>query len=198
MAELGLAAGDNRPLIGMVTRLTWQKGIDLIQAVLPKLLRTRPFAVAILGSGESKYEDFFAGLQHHFRDRVCFYKGYNNKLAHLIEAGSDLFLMPSKFEPCGLNQMYSLRYGTVPIVRKTGGLSDTVELYDPQSREGTGVVFRDYNEIGLRWAINAGLDLYEEEDAWTRIVQNGMAKDFSWDRQGAHYVKLFRSIISER
>jgi starch synthase len=124
MTELGLDTSDDIPLIGMVTRLTYQKGIELVQKVLPQLLQKRHFAMAVLGSGENRYEQFFTWLQNNFRDRVCFYRGFSNKLAHMIEAGSDMFLMPSRFEPCGLNQMYSLRYGTVPIVRRTGGLAD--------------------------------------------------------------------------
>ena len=195
MADLGLATADNPPLIGIVSRLTGQKGIDLMQTALPQLLQSRPFAVAVLGSGEPRYEQFFTWLQQNFRDRVCFYNGYSDKLAHWIEAGSDMFLMPSRFEPCGLNQMYSLRYGTVPIVRETGGLADTVELYDSGTGEGTGIVFRDYNSAGLSWAINAALDLYEDKKTWLRIVQNGMSKDFSWDRQGAVYVKLFQRLM---
>ena len=106
----------------------------------------RDFALAVLGSGEPRYERYFSWLQENFRDRVCFYRGYSNKLAHWIEAGSDLFLMPSRYEPCGLNQMYSLRYGTVPIVRETGGLADSVEQINPARKTGTGILFRDYNE----------------------------------------------------
>ncbi len=195
MAELELATGDDPPLIGMVSRLTGQKGIDLIQSVLPQLLQSRHFALAVLGSGEPRYERFFTRLQQNVRDRVCYYNGYSNKLAHWIEAGSDMFLMPSKYEPCGLNQMYSQRYGTVPIVRETGGLADTVELYDADTDTGTGIVFRDYNSEGLSWAMNAALDLYHDKKTWLRIVKNGMSKDFSWERQGAVYVKLFQRLM---
>jgi starch synthase len=133
-------------------------------------------------------------LQGSYRDRVAFYRGFNNRLAHWIEAGSDMFLMPSRFEPCGLNQMYSLRYGTVPIVRETGGLADSVQLYDPESRKGDGIVFRDYNEAGLEWAINAALDLYADRRTWQVVMRNGMAKDLSWKRQGKIYVDLFRRL----
>jgi starch synthase len=194
MKDLALAGGASQPVIGMVTRLTAQKGIDLLQKVLPPLMQRRSFALAVLGSGEARYERFFAWLQDHYRDRVCFYRGFNNKLAHWIEAGSDMFLMPSRFEPCGLNQMYSLRYGTVPIVRETGGLADSVRLYDPRTREGDGIVFRDYHEAGLEWALNAALDLFQNEPIWHRIMQNGMAKDLSWERQGSRYVELFREL----
>ena len=196
MSELGLDPVEGRPLIGMVTRLTSQKGIDLIQQVMPRVLMSRSVAMAILGSGDPRYEQFFAALQSRFRDRVCFYEGYSNELAHWIEAGSDMFLMPSLFEPCGLNQMYSLRYGTVPIVRQTGGLADTVELWDPASGRGTGITFRDYNEAGLAWAVNTALDLYKDESSWRQMVLNGMHKDYSWDRQGAQYIDLFRQLVS--
>ena len=105
-----------------------------------------------------------------------------------------MFLMPSRYEPCGLNQMYSLRYGTVPIVRETGGLADSVQLYDPDSGTGTGIVFRNYDDQGLAWALNAALDLYADKAHWRRIVANGMAMDYSWERQGAQYVELFRQL----
>ncbi len=165
-----------------------------MQKVLPPLLRERDFALAVLGSGEPRYERFFTLLQKSFRDSVCFYRGYSNKLAHWIEAGCDIFLMPSLYEPCGLNQMYSLKYGTVPIVRETGGLADSVQLVDPKSGSGTGVLFRNYNETALAWAINAALDLYNNKPVWRKIIKNGMAKDFSWKRQGAAYVELFRHL----
>jgi starch synthase len=194
MEELELPGGREQPLIGIVTRLVGQKGIDLMQKVLPRLLQEREFSVAVLGSGESRYERFFSRLHAAYRDRVYFYRGYSEKLAHWIEAGSDMFLMPSLYEPCGLNQMYSLKYGTVPIVRHTGGLADSVQLFDPDSGAGTGIVFRDYNEQGLSWAVNAALDLYRDKALWRQIVSNGMAMDFSWDRQGDMYVQLFRAL----
>ena len=192
--ELGMDCNDDMPLIGIVTRLTPQKGIDLIQQVVPEMLTNRRFGLAILGSGDSRYEHFFSWLQDHHRDRVCFYRGFSNKLAHLIEAGSDMFLMPSLFEPCGLNQMYSLRYGTVPIVRRTGGLADSVQQFDPSSGEGTGIVFNDYNATALGWAINYALDLYPDKKAWRKLMRNGMAMDYSWEHQGQVYVDLFRQI----
>jgi starch synthase len=194
MADLELQGGQDRPLIGIVSRLVGQKGFDLVGKVIPGLLTRRDFALAVLGSGERRFEQMFSRLQNAFRDRVCFYSGYSNKLAHWIEAGSDMFLMPSRYEPCGLNQMYSLRYGTVPIVRETGGLADSVELVDSKTGSGTGVLFRDYDEAGVAWAVNAGLDLYRNKPLWSRIIDNGMEKDFSWEHQGAHYVELFRRL----
>jgi starch synthase len=196
MDELALDSSNDTPLLGIVSRLTYQKGIELVQEVIPAMLPHRRFALAVLGSGESKYEHFFAGLQHYHRDRVCFYRGFSNKLAHMIEAGSDIFLMPSRFEPCGLNQMYSLRYGTVPIVRNTGGLADSVQMIDPKRGEGTGVVFNHFDGLALGWALNFALDLYEEKKLWRKIRRNGMAMDYSWERQGQIYVDLFRRLIS--
>jgi starch synthase len=194
MKELGLEHGDDMPLIGMVTRLTSQKGIDLVQQVIPEMLGHRRFALAVLGSGEQRYEHFFDWLQQKFPGRVCFYRGFSNRLAHWIEAGSDLFLMPSLFEPCGLNQMYSLRYGTVPIVRRTGGLADSVQLFDPHKGEGTGIVFNDYTAPALGWAMTYAFDLYQDKKTWRKLVRNGMAMDFSWERQGQIYIELFRQI----
>jgi len=197
MRELGLNHDDDMPLLGMVTRLTGQKGLDLVQQVVPEMLRQRRFGLAVLGSGEQHYEHFFGWLQHRYPDRVCFYRGFNNQLAHLIEAGSDMFLMPSLFEPCGLNQMYSLRYGTVPIVRRTGGLADSVKLFDPSSGTGTGIVFNDYDATALGWAINFGLDLYNEKMLWRKLMRNGMAMDYSWERQGQIYIDLFRRMTGK-
>lgn len=193
--ELGLEPGARIPLVGMVSRLTWQKGIDLVQDVLPEILSSRPLQMAVLGAGEPRYENFFESLQRHFPGRVCFYRGYSEELAHLIEAGADMFLMPSAFEPCGLNQMYSLRYGTVPIVRATGGLADSVRQFDPDSGEGTGIVFEHFDSQGLRWALTTALDLYSDRRRWTRLRRNGMSQDFSWERQGLLYVEAFRRLL---
>lgn len=195
MANLELGGDLEQPLVGMVTRLTPQKGIDLIRTAMPALLQERSFSLAVLGSGEPQYESFFDWLQQTFPGRVSFRRGFNNQLAHWIEAGCDMFLMPSRYEPCGLNQMYSLRYGTVPIVRETGGLADTVHFYDSQTSTGNGIVFRQYDETGLRWALNIALDLYENRTVWRRVMKNGMAADFSWEKQGQRYVDLFRRLV---
>ena len=194
MNEMGLAGGKDQPLIGVVSRLVEQKGIDLMQRVLPALLAKRNFSLAILGSGDPGFEDFFDTLQQSMRSRVSFYRGYNNKLAHWIEAGSDMFLMPSIYEPCGLNQMYSLKYGTVPIVRETGGLADSVEQIDEVKKSGTGILFRDYDETGLAWAISRALELFDNKPLWRKVMLNAMAEDFSWKRQGEEYVTLFRKL----
>jgi starch synthase len=193
--ELQLESGSDRPIIGMVTRLTWQKGLELVQQVMPELLELRDFSLVVLGSGEADYENYFHWLQNRYPDRVAFYCGFNNQLAHKIEAGSDMFLMPSRYEPCGLNQMYSLRYGTVPIVRATGGLADSVQHYDYQTGQGTGVVFHDFDAGGLSWAINHALDLYQNRKHWKQVVTNGMSQDYSWDQQGRIYEDLFSELL---
>jgi starch synthase len=182
------------PIIGMVTRLSWQKGLELVEQVIPGLLDQREFSLVVLGSGEAAYEDWFHGLQERYPGRVGFYCGFNNQLAHKVEAGSDMFLMPSRYEPCGLNQMYSLRYGTVPIVRATGGLADSVQHYESGTGEGTGIVFRDFDAGGLAWALNYALDLHQDRKQWKQVVRNGMSQDFSWDRQGRIYQDLFRAL----
>ncbi len=192
--DLGLQPREGVPIVGLVSRLTPQKGLDLGFDVLPRLLREGRIQLAALGSGADRYVRFFDGLQRAFRGQAVFWHGYNNELAHRIEAGADMFLMPSLFEPCGLNQMYSLKYGTPPIVRKTGGLADTVELFDPKTGAGTGFVFEHYTRAGLSWALERALDAWAQPAAWERLVQNGMAQDFSWDRQIQKYVALYESL----
>jgi starch synthase len=189
---------DRVPVIGIVSRLAGQKGFGLLEDVLPYLLRRHPFQVVVLGSGEARFEQMFAGLADAFPRQVGFYRGFSNELAHLIEAGSDMFLMPSIYEPCGLNQMYSLRYGTVPIVHNTGGLADTVQLWDPTDRSGTGIVFDHHTPDGVRWAIEAALSTYRDPAAWRALVANGMAKNFSWDVQGKLYEELYRRLAVMR
>ena len=194
MREMGLEPDPDRPLIGIVSRLVGQKGFDLVEDVMPGKLAERDFALAVLGSGEPRFEQFFETLQSFAKGRVSYFSGYNNKLAHWIEAGSDMFLMPSSYEPCGLNQMYSLKYGTVPIVRETGGLADSVSPVHPETGTGTGILFRHYDGTGLRWAIDTALDLYADQRLWKKIMRNGMAMDFSWQTQGEQYVKIFRQL----
>ena len=196
LARHGLGDALGVPLAGMVSRLAVQKGIELMFTALPAVLSARPLSFAILGSGEPQYEAFFRGLELRFPGRVRFHSGYDDELAHWIEAASDLFLMPSRYEPCGLNQMYSLRYGTVPVVRRTGGLADSVEHYDPASGRGTGVVFNDFDSAALEWALNTALDLYAQPPHWRRMMSNGMACDFSWQHQGKQYEQLYARLIA--
>jgi starch synthase len=196
LQRLGLKIPETTPLAGMVSRLASQKGIDLMFQSVPQVLEWRELGFVALGSGDPQYEKFLADLQQDFPGRVVFRRGYDDALAHWIEAACDMFLMPSLYEPCGLNQMYSLRYGTAPIVRRTGGLADSVENYDPDTGQGTGIVFNDYDTEALEWGINTALDLYAEPEHWTRMVRNGMQRDFSWQRQGGLYVDLYKRLIA--
>ena len=193
LAAVGLEETD-APVVGIVSRLTPQKGFDLCFDVLPEALAQRDLRLVVLGSGEDRYQDFFQWLMWRFPTKAWYYKGYNEELAHWIEAGADVFLMPSRYEPCGLNQMYSLRYGTPPIVRKTGGLADTVELVDSATGQGTGFVFDHFDPGGLAWALHYALDTYPDKTVWNRLVQNGMAQDFSWAVQGEQYEELYRRL----
>ncbi len=195
-ATVGLKMPTSQPLIGMVTRLAEQKGIDLLMDALPALLQERDFGLVVLGSGDAKYSAFFEQLAQRFAGRVSYRTGFDEPLAHLIEAGSDIFLMPSRYEPCGLNQMYSLRYGTIPVVRNTGGLADSVQHFDPSTGRGTGCVFNDYDVPAVRWAINTVLDWYADPRIWLPLVQNAMAKDFSWTRQIKEYESLYRGLAA--
>ncbi|HVP32226.1 MAG TPA: glycogen synthase [Steroidobacteraceae bacterium] len=195
LASRRLGSAPGVPLAGIVSRLAAQKGIELMFEALPKMLESRPLTVAALGSGEPQYERFFADLALSFPERVTFEAGYDEELSHWIEAASDLFLMPSRYEPCGLNQMYSLRYGTVPIVRRTGGLADSVEHYDTASGRGTGVVFNDFDAPALEWALGFALDLYDQPVHWSRMMRNGMSRDFSWQRAVAEYLGIYRQIV---
>ncbi|MFO1467514.1 MAG: glycogen/starch synthase [Steroidobacteraceae bacterium] len=191
----GLAPDAQQPLVTMVTRLAEQKGIDLLFDALPALLAERPFGLVVLGAGDERYERFFTQLAARHASRVAFHRGYDEPLAHLIEAGGDAFLMPSRYEPCGLNQMYSLRYGNVPIVRRTGGLADSVQHFDPGTGKGTGIVFDHFDAPAVRWALNTALDWFADQRLWRRIMRNAMAQDFSWSRQVLEYEQLYRSLL---
>ena len=198
MQRLGLAtqARSRSPLVGMVSRMASQKGFDLLFDALPQLLAERDFCCVVLGSGDARYEQFFETLAHDNPTRVAFRRGYSEEHAHWIEAASDIFLMPSLYEPCGLNQMYSLRYGTIPVVRRTGGLADSVQHFDPETRTGTGVVFNDYDVGGVQWGVATAIDWYSNKALWRRLVQNAMAQDFSWKKQVGEYVSLYERLIA--
>jgi len=180
----------SRPLIGMVSRLVDQKGFDLLQAVADQLPSLEASFV-LLGTGDRRYEDLWRGLARRFPDVVAVHIGFDEGLAHLIEGGSDIFLMPSQFEPCGLNQMYSLRYGTVPLVRATGGLYDTVSNYDPETGEGTGFTFGDYSPEALLGTLRWALSVYQQRDAWRHLQRTGMRQDHSWDSSARAYVQVY-------
>jgi starch synthase len=183
------------PLFGIVSRLASQKGFDLLTDSLPRLLQNHDVRLAVVGTGDAKYEKFFAGLADRYRGRAWFFGGYDESLAHWIEGASDMFLMPSQYEPCGLNQMYSLRYGTIPIVRRTGGLADSVTHFDPVSGLGTGIVFNDFDTGAINWALDTAMQWYGQPDLWRRLVQNAMSCDFSWETQAGEYVKLFEDLL---
>lgn len=195
LEELSLDPATKAPLLGMVSRLVYQKGIDLMMGPLDAILRRYDVRVVVLGSGESRYEEFFQQLESRFGGRVCFYRGFSNKLAHRIEAASDMFLMPSLYEPCGLNQMYSQRYGTVPIVRRTGGLADTVQPFDSPHGEGSGFVFEHATPEGFYWATEQAIRIYQDRELWNRLVLNGMARDFSWTRRVHEYIALYEELV---
>jgi starch synthase len=183
------------PLVGMVSRMVDQKGLDLIAAIAGDLPSMATFA--ILGTGEPHYQDMWRGLAAWQPQRVGVHIGYDERRAHLIEAGADIFMMPSRFEPCGLNQMYSLRYGTVPVVRAVGGLVDTVRPYNPKNGQGTGFLFSDYAPWALRDSLQAAVSLYRTNPAaWKRLQKNGMRKDFSWDHSAAEYVKMYKRVLA--
>jgi starch synthase len=183
------------PVLGIVSRLTFQKGFELVSDSLPVLLHQHDVRLVVLGSGEERYERYFHWLRETFPRRVGFHAGYDNQLAHWIEAGADMFLMPSRYEPCGLNQMYSLKYGTVPVVRRTGGLADTVEPFQPATGKGTGFVFDNFTAHALLDAVLAALATFRDPPLWRQLMRNGMAKDFSWDHQGRRYVELYQRLL---
>lgn len=192
LEEIGLPADEaalDRPLIGLISRLTDQKGFDLIGASANDLMALEATWV-MLGSGERHYEDLWRSMATRHPDRVSTTIGFDERLAHLIEAGADIFLMPSRFEPCGLNQMYSLRYGTVPVVRATGGLHDTVT--DADEPGGNGITFAEYTGGALIAALARALELYKADDRWTALQRAGMAADPSWDVSAREYVKVYR------
>jgi starch synthase len=188
------AVGGRRPVIGLVSRLTDQKGFDLVAAASESLMALDATWV-MLGSGDARYEELWRRLAARYPERVAATIGFDERLAHLIEAGSDIFLMPSRFEPCGLNQMYSLRYGTVPVVRATGGLDDTVKDVDEASGTGTGFKFREYTPGALVTAVARAVAVFQNPTIWKRIQQAGMRQELSWDASAREYVKVYRALL---
>jgi starch synthase len=178
------------PVIGIVSRFAAQKGFDLISQVADRLAREDMIVVA-LGTGDKEYEDLFRRLLKQFPQKFAIKVAYDNKIAHKIEAGADMFLMPSRYEPCGLNQIYSLKYGTVPVVRATGGLDDTIENWDAHARKGTGFKFSEYSGEALLATVRAALHAYRNQESWKALMRNGMAKDFSWTASAKEYVKVY-------
>jgi starch synthase len=186
-----------RPLVGIVSRFADQKGFDLIAQVSAELMQEN-MSLVVLGTGQAEYERLFRGLAEKYPARVGLKIGYDNALAHKIEAGADIFLMPSRYEPSGLNQMYSLRYGTVPVVRATGGLDDTIQEFDPKTNQGTGFKFVNYDGPSLLQAVREALRVFREPKVWQQLQKNGMAKDFSWKASAAAYVTLYEAAKRSR
>jgi starch synthase len=196
LRRFGLPEDADRPILAIISRLVGQKGYDLIRLVAEQILRTGAFFIA-LGAGAKEYEDFLQRLHDAAPRQVGIYKGYAGEpLAHQIEAGADMFLMPSRYEPCGLNQMYSMRYGTVPVVRATGGLDDTVEQFDPDTGTGTGFKFGPYQAGALLEKIREALYFYARPDDWQKIQRNGMTIDNSWAAAAKKYLELYQEIIT--
>jgi starch synthase len=194
LLRFGLPLEPERPIIATISRLVSQKGYDLIRQAAGAILETGSFFIA-LGAGAREYEDFLQSWHDSAPQRVGIYKGYAGEpLAHQIEAGADMFLMPSLYEPCGLNQMYSLRYGTIPIVRATGGLDDTVESFDPQRGTGTGFKFQPYTASALLEKIREALYFYGKPEAWTQMQRNGMIIDNSWSAAAKKYLDIYEEI----
>ncbi|MEO8043000.1 MAG: glycogen/starch synthase [Acidobacteriota bacterium] len=190
LEEFSLPVDLDRPILANITRLTAQKGIDLMMQIAGELLATGAYIIS-LGSGEKRYEDFWQALRDHAPRQVGVFRGYNETLAHKIEAGADIFMMPSKFEPCGLNQMYSLRYGTVPIVRAVGGLDDTVQSFDAVNGYGNGFKFGPFNGEKFLEKIYEALFAYADQSTWRKIQHNGMSIDNSWENAARKYVELY-------
>jgi starch synthase len=190
LQAFGLPQEPELPVVAAISRLVHQKGFDIVAGSWWDLVH-RPLRMVILGTGEPAVEDGLRRLAEKDPSRFAVRFAYDNALAHKIEAGADMILLPSRFEPCGLTQLYSLRYGTVPIVRSTGGLVDTVEHWNPETGEGTGFRFETADGTGLVWALDQALEAYRRKRAWKRLVRNGMARDFSWERSARGYVELY-------
>ena len=190
LKEFGLAPETQLPIMGIVSRFAGQKGFDLIQQIADRMAREELIVVA-LGTGDREFEDMFRRLNKQYPQKFAVKVEFNNRLAHKIEAGADMFLMPSKYEPAGLNQLYSLKYGTVPIVRATGGLDDTIEQYDPATGKGTGFKFKDYNGEALLDTVNAAVVAYRDSQKWQRLMRNGMVQDYSWTVAAKEYAKVY-------
>ena len=191
LATFGIKNADtNLPVIGIVSRFAAQKGFDLIAQIMDRLAR-EDMILTVLGTGDKDYEEMFLRLQKQFPQKIAVKVAYDNVIAHKIEAGADMFLMPSRYEPCGLNQIYSLKYGTVPIVRATGGLDDTIEPWDARTGKGTGFKFYEYSGESLLLTIRAALQAFRDEASWHVLMRNGMSRDFSWAASAKEYVKVY-------
>ncbi len=195
LQEYNLTAKDDTPIIGIISRLADQKGFDILAKAMPSLAEM-DLRILLLGTGENKYHSLFKKMQKKYHEHLGVRLAFNNSLAHKIEAGSDLFLMPSRYEPCGLNQIYSLKYGTIPIVRATGGLDDTIENFNPETGTGNGFKFKEYSSRALIAKVKEALDMYRHKDYWQKLVINAMGQDFSWPNSARKYVKLYQNLLA--
>ncbi len=197
--RFGLDVNPAIPLFGVVSRLVGQKGLDLLARTIDDVMKNMHVQFVILGSGEKALEASFRRLAVRYPGRVGSYIGYNNEISHWIEAGADFFVMPSRYEPCGLNQMYSLKYGTLPVVRATGGLDDTVQQYDERTGEGTGFKFQDANPTAVYYAIGWAVSTYyDRKEHLRRMIQQAMAQDFSWEMSTRQYERLYQRALENK
>ena len=201
LEKINLNYNENLPLVGIVSRLAIQKGFDIIFDSLYELMDL-PAQWVFLGNGEKKYEKMLTDVGAYFKNKVHVTIGYDNDFAHLIEAGTDIFLMPSRYEPCGLNQIYSLKYGTVPVVRKTGGLADTVQDWNEYNAygqdTGTGFSFNNYSGAAMVHALSRAINDFHNKAVWKKIMLNGMKKDYSWEKSAVKYVDMYKNAIEIR
>lgn len=193
--KMGLEVRSDVPLIGMVTRMTEQKGFDLVARVLDELMGSEDMQFMLLGSGDERFESFMRAAEARYPGRLCAYIGYNDDLAHQVYAGSDFFLMPSRFEPCGLSQMIAMRYGSLPIVRETGGLRDTVQPYNKYTNEGNGFSFANYDAFEMRDIIRLALDCYKDKEVMRGLISRAMSADFGFDLSAQEYARLYICIL---
>ena len=196
LGELGLEWNEDVPVLGLVSRLTDQKGLDLVSGIIDEFMGL-DLQFVVLGTGEPRYHTLFEGLRERFRSKLAVALKFDPRLSKMVYAGSDIFLMPSRFEPCGLGQMIAMKYGTVPVVRKTGGLADTVENLSPEGKKGTGFVFDAYRGEELFFAIRRAVEAYHQPKLWKDLVQRDMKQDFSWDVSAGKYLDLYRKLLSK-
>lgn len=188
---MGLEQRSDVPLFAMVTRMTEQKGFDLVECMIDELMTYNDMQFIVLGTGDKCYEDFMRGTEGRYKGRLCAYIGYNEELSHKVYAGADFLLMPSRFEPCGLSQMIAMRYGTLPIVRETGGLKDSVTPYNKYTGEGTGFSFADFNAHEMKDAMLLAMDCFRKPDTMKTLIRNAMEADFSFTKSAAEYARLY-------
>jgi starch synthase len=193
-SDMGLAIKDNVAVIALISRLVEQKGLDLIIESIDELL-DEEIQFIILGTGNEEYENFFRKMADYYPEKLAVNINYDTSLAHKIYAGIDIFLMPSKFEPCGLSQLISLRYGTIPVVRETGGLNDTISPYDEKTGKGNGFSFANYNAGDMLYTIRRAIEFYNKSEVWPEIINNAMSSDFSWDSSAKKYIDLYNKAV---